>query len=73
MLEEIKEIILEQLDVKDDEIKEDTRLIEDLGADSLDIAEIISSIENKYNIVIEKEKIEKIKTIKNIIEYVENR
>ncbi|WP_067141064.1 acyl carrier protein [Oceanivirga salmonicida] len=71
MFEEIKEIILEQLDVNENEIQENTSLIEDLGADSLDVAEIISEIENKFEVELEKEKIEKIKTIKDIMEYLE--
>ncbi len=71
MFEEIKEIILEQLDVNENEIQEDTRLIEDLGADSLDVAEIVSAVENKFEIELDKEKIEKIKTIKDIMNYLE--
>ncbi len=70
MIEEIKEIILEQLDVNENEITKDSRLIEDLGADSLDLAEIVVAVETKYNIEIEKENVEKIKTIKDILDYI---
>lgn len=69
MFEDIKYIILEQLDVNENEIKENTRIIEDLGADSLDVLEILSAIENKYNIEISKEDATKIHTIKDIEDY----
>lgn len=73
MLEEIKEIILEQLDVNEKELNENTRIVEDLGADSLDVVEILNTVENKYNIEILKEDISKIHTIKDIKEYIEKR
>ncbi|VWL84772.1 acyl carrier protein [Oceanivirga miroungae] len=73
MLEEIKEIILEQLDVNEEELNENSRIVDDLGADSLDVVEILNAIENKYDIEILKEDVVKLHTIKEIKEYVERR
>lgn len=71
MFDEIKEIIKEQLGVSDGAINEDTDLMKDLEADSLDAVEIIMSIEEKYGIEIPDEDAENFKTVKDIVEYVE--
>ena len=54
MFEKIKNILLEQLDIDEKDIKLDSKLIEDLGADSLDVAEIISAIETEFNVEFKK-------------------
>lgn len=73
MFDEIKGIILEQLDLEENEIKLESKLIEDLGADSLDILEIMSAVEEKFSIEITKADAEKIKTIKDLINYLEKK
>lgn len=50
MFEKIKNILLEQLDIEEKDIKLESKLIEDLGADSLDVAEIVSAIEGQFNV-----------------------
>ena len=55
MIEEIRELILEQLDVEREEITLDSRFVEDLGADSLDLMELASSLEEEYGVSIDKE------------------
>ncbi len=73
MLEGLKEIILEQLDVDSNEITLDANIVEDLGADSLDIIEIATSLEEKYGITIEKEEMKNIVKVGDLINLIENR
>jgi acyl carrier protein len=72
MFEEIKGIIAKQLRINKDEIKNSDRLIEDLGADSLEMAEVLMTIEEKHGIYISDEDIAKIKTVQDIADYIEN-
>ncbi|MGL4791528.1 MAG: acyl carrier protein [Anaerotignaceae bacterium] len=64
-------IIAEQLGIGESEIKEDT-VFADLGADSLDLVQIISALEEEFNMEFENEDVEKIKTVGDAIEYVKN-
>ncbi|MBO4515793.1 MAG: acyl carrier protein [Lachnospiraceae bacterium] len=68
MLEKIKQVIAEQLDVNEDEITEDTNLQDDLGADSLDIVELIMAFESEYDIELPTEELENIATVKDIMD-----
>ncbi|MBO4292135.1 MAG: acyl carrier protein [Lachnospiraceae bacterium] len=68
MLEKIKQVIAEQLDVNADEITEDTVLTDDLGADSLDIVELVMAFESEYDIELPTEELENISTVKDIID-----
>ena len=60
ILEKVKDVIVEQLGVEDDTIKLDTSFIDDLGADSLDIVELIMSLEEEFDIQIPDNEAEKI-------------
>ena len=73
MFEEIKEILLEQLDIDEKDIKLESKLIDDLGADSLDVAEIVSAVENKFNLEFSKEDLNKVETIQDIIDLLEKK
>lgn len=73
MLEGLKEIILEQLDVDSNEITLDANIVENLGADSLDIIEIATALEEKYGITIEKEEMKNIVKVGDLINLIENR
>lgn len=73
MFEELKELILDQLDINADEIKGESKFIEDFGADSLDIIELSSAIEEKYDIKIVKEEIKKVRTVNDLILLIENK
>lgn len=73
MLEELKDIILEQLDVNKDEITLTSNISEDLGADSLDLIELASILEDRYGIVIEKEEMKKMVKVEDLIKLIENR
>ena len=71
--ERIKAIIVEQLGVGAEEVTPEASFIEDLGADSLDIVELIMALEEEYDIEIPDEDAEKIQTVKDVISYVEER
>lgn len=65
----IKEIIVEQLGVDADQITPDASFIDDLGADSLDTVELVMAFEEEFDIEIPDEDAEKIRTFRNVIEY----
>jgi acyl carrier protein len=69
MLERVKEIIEEQLNIEGVEITEETRFKEDLEADSLDLFEMVMAFEEEYDVEIPSEDLEKITTVGSIIEY----
>jgi acyl carrier protein len=71
--ERIKSIIVEQLGVSMEEVTREASFIEDLGADSLDIVELIMALEEEYDIEIPDEDAEKIQTVQDVISYVESR
>lgn len=73
MLERVKEIIEEQLNVEGVEITLDTRFKEDLDADSLDLFELVMAFEEEYGIEIPSEDLAEIKTVGAIIDYMKNK
>lgn len=68
MLEKIKQMISEKLNVSEDEITEDTVLTDDLGADSIDIMELIMAFEAEYDIELPTEELENVSTVKDIMD-----
>lgn len=69
MLEKLKKIIAEQLNVSEDSIKPETSFKDDLEADSLDLFEVVMGIEDEYNVEIPSEDLEKISTVGDVIDY----
>ncbi|HGE72342.1 MAG: acyl carrier protein [Candidatus Poribacteria bacterium] len=67
--ERIKEIIMEQLGVDEDQITPEASFIDDLGADSLDTVELVMAFEEEFNIEIPDEDAEKIRTVQDVIDY----
>ncbi len=67
----VKDIIVEQLGVDPDRVKEEAKFIDDLGADSLDIVELIMAMEEEFDIEIPDEDAEKLATVKNVQDYLE--
>ncbi len=68
--EQIKKILVEQLDIDEDIVTPDTT-IEDLGVDSLDLVEAVMTIEDTFNIKIEDSDLESLKTVNDFVSYVE--
>lgn len=70
IFEEVKGIIVEQLGVEEEKITMEASFIDDLGADSLDIVELIMALEEKYDTEIADEVAEKMATVKDVVEYI---
>jgi len=70
--EKLQEIIAEVLNVETDEIKLETTFVDDLGADSLDIFQIIMGLEEEFDIEIDNEDAEKIVTVQDAVEQIKN-
>jgi len=69
--EKIKKIICEQLEVSEEDVVPEASFVDDLGADSLDQVELIMAMEEEFDISISDEEAEKIITVRNAIEYIE--
>ena len=70
--EKVKDIIVEQLGVNPEQVTPQASFIEDLGADSLDIVELVMALEEEYEMEISDEDAEKIKTVQDVISYIES-
>ena len=73
MLEKLKTIIAEQLNVSEDEVKAESNFKDDLGADYLDLFEVVMSLEEEYGVEIPSEDLEKILTVNDVIEYLKTK
>ncbi len=71
MLERVKEIIEEQLNLENADITEETRFKEDLGADSLDLFELVMAFEEEYEVNIPSEELETLSTVGDVIRYMQ--
>ena len=67
----VKEILADQLGVDVNKITAETNVVADLGADSLDLVEVLMSLEDEFNVSIPDDAIAEIKTVKQIVEYIE--
>ena len=68
--ERVKKIIVEQLGVKEEEVKNESSFVEDLGADSLDTVELVMALEEEFDTEIPDEEAEKITTVQSAIDYI---
>lgn len=73
MLEKLQEIIADKLGVEVSEVKLEATFREDLGADSLDLFEVVMGIEEEFNISIENDDLEKIITVEDALNYIKER
>ncbi len=69
----VKKIIEEQLGVEPDRVKPEASFIDDLGADSLDIVELVMAMEEEFDIEIPDEEAEKLKTVQDVMKYLESK
>ncbi len=70
-IDKVKKIIAEQLCISTDDIKDDANVVEDLGADSLDIVELLMTFEDEFKVSIPDEKLEELKTIPQIVKVID--
>lgn len=73
MLEEMREIIAEQLNCEESSITESTSFKDDLGADSLDLFELVMALEEKYEVEIPSEELAELTTVGAVMEYLKNK
>lgn len=66
----VKKIIVDQLSVEEDQVKPEAKFVDDLGADSLDVVELVMALEEEFKIEIPDEEAEKIATVQNAIDYI---
>ena len=69
--EKVKHIIVEQLGVDEEEVKPEASFVDDLGADSLDVVELVMALEEEFGMEISDEDAEKLRTVKEAIDYIE--
>lgn len=70
VFEKIKEIVVDQLGVNEEEVKLETNFMEDLGADSLDLFQVVMDLEDAFNVKVEN--VENIKTVGDAVKYIES-
>ena len=68
----VKQIVIEQLGVKEEEVSNDASFVDDLGADSLDTVELVMALEEEFDIEIQDEQAEKITTIQQAIDFIKS-
>jgi acyl carrier protein len=70
LFEKVKDVIVEQLNVEESEVTEEASFIDDLGADSLDIVELVMALEDTFDMKIPDEEAESIKTVGDAVSYI---
>jgi acyl carrier protein len=73
VFEKVKAVIVEKLDVEEAKVTPEARFIEDLGADSLDIVELIMGLEDEFGLEISDEEAEKIRTVGDAIKFIQEK
>lgn len=73
VFEKVKSIIVDQLDVEEDKVTMDANIQDDLGADSLDVVDLVMSFEEEFDIEIPDDQVENIKTVGDVVNYIESK
>ena len=73
IFEQVKKILCDQLDLEEEQVNEDSEVIDDLGADSLDIVDLVMTLEEEFDTEIPDEDFENLKTVGDIVKYIEER
>lgn len=71
VFEKVKGILSDQFDVEEDTITLETNMVDDLGADSLDVVDLLMSVEDEFEIEVPDEEVENIKTVGDLVKYIE--
>ena len=71
IFDDVRDVVVEQLSVPAENVKMDSNIIEDLGADSLDVVELVMALEEKFDVEIPDSDAEKLKTIADVVSFVE--
>ena len=71
VFEEVRDVVVEQLNVSPEAVKLESKIIEELGADSLDVVELVMALEEKFDIQIPDTEAEKLISIQNVVDYIE--
>ena len=71
IFEQVKKILCDQLDLDEEQVTEDSEVIDDLGADSLDIVDLVMTLEEEFDTEIPDEDIENLRTVGDIVKYIE--
>ena len=72
IFEKVKEILIDQLDAEDEKVTMEASIVDDLGADSLDLVDLVMSLEEEFDVEIPDEHVENIKTVGDIVKYIED-
>ena len=73
VFEKVKAILSEQFDVEEDSITLESSITEDLGADSLDVVDLLMSIEDEFEVAVPDSEVENIKTVGDLVKYIEDK
>ncbi|AII15196.1 acyl carrier protein [Campylobacter iguaniorum] len=71
VFDEVKDVVVEQLSVAPDAVKMESKIIEDLGADSLDVVELVMALEEKFDVEIPDSEAEKLISISDVVNYID--
>lgn len=72
VFDKVKDIIVDQLDVDEDKVKMEASISEDLGADSLDIVDLVMSLEEEFDVEMPDDQVENVKTVGDIVKFIED-
>lgn len=72
IFEKVKEILVDQLDAEEEKVTLEASIVDDLGADSLDLVDLVMSLEEEFDVEIPDEQVENIKTVGDIVKYIED-
>ena len=73
VFEKVREILCDQLDLGEDKVTMEASITDDLGADSLEVVDLVMSLEDEFNVEIPDEEVENIKTVSDIVKYIEDK
>ena len=71
MFEKIRSLIAEELDVNIDDVTPGASILDDLGADSLDIVELVMALEEEFDVTVEDDEVQKLKTVNDVVQFIE--